>query len=136
LRLSSKKTYKAFIDRTFALKRKLSDFIKKENKKGKKTYAYGASTKGNVLLQFFNLDNRMIKAAADRNPDKWGKRTIGTSIAIISEEQAREEKPDYLLILPWHFLKEFIRREKKYLKSGGKFIVPLPRFKIIGKKDL
>ncbi|MCX6760662.1 MAG: class I SAM-dependent methyltransferase, partial [Candidatus Nealsonbacteria bacterium] len=133
LKLSSKKTYKSFINRILALKKKLYNFIKSENKKGKKVYAYGASTKGSVLLQFFNLDNKMIKAVADRNPDKWGKKMIGTSITIISEEQARKEKPDYFLILPWHFLKEFVQREKKYLKSGGKFIVPLPKFKIIGK---
>lgn len=136
MKLSSKKTYKAFVNRTLALKKKLYDFINKENKKGKNTYVYGASTKGNVLLQFFNLDSRMIQAAADRNPDKWGKKTIGTSIPIISEEQARKEKPSYFLILPWHFLKEFVKREKEYLKSGGKFIVPLPKFKIIGKKGL
>jgi len=136
LKLSSKKTYKAFVSRTLALKKKLYNFIKNENKKGKKTYVYGASTKGNILLQFFNLNNRLIKAAADRNPDKWGKKTIGSSIPIISEEQARKEHPDYFLILPWHFLREFLQREKDYLRAGGKFIVPLPEFKIISKKDL
>jgi hypothetical protein len=61
---------------------------------------------------------------------------VGTLIPIISEEQARREKPDYFLILPWHFLREFIQREKDYLRRGGKFIVPLPQFKIITKKDL
>jgi len=136
LKLSSGKTYKAFASRTLALRKKLYNFIKNENKKGKKVYVYGASTKGNILLQFFNLNNRLIKAAAERNPDKWGKKTIGTYIPIISEEQARKECPDYFLILPWHFLKEFIQREKDYLKAGGKFIVPLPQFKIISKKDL
>jgi len=104
--------------------------------RGKKIYVYGASTKGNTLLQFLNLTNCLIKTAADRNPDKWGKETVGTYIPIISEEQARKERPDYFLILPWHFLEEFLRREKEYLKSGGKFIVPLPSFKIISYKDL
>jgi len=94
-------------------------------------YAYGASTRGNTLLQFYNLDYKMIKAIADRNPIKWGKKTAGTNILIISEEQARKEKPDYFLILPWYFIDEFRNRETEYLKNGGKFIVPLPNFQIV-----
>jgi len=136
LKLSSLETYKDFALRILDLKEKLYNFIKNETQKGKKVYIYGASTKGNTLLQFFNLDSRLIKAAAERNPDKWGKKTVSTLIPIISEEQARKEKPDYFLVLPWHFLKEFLVREKDYLKSGGKFIVPLPLFKVIGYKDL
>ncbi|MBU4298554.1 class I SAM-dependent methyltransferase [Patescibacteria group bacterium] len=135
IKLFSRKTYEAFASRVIDSKNKLYEFIKKETKKGKRVYVYGASTKGNTLLQFCNLDGNLIKAAADRNPDKWGKKTVGTLIPITSEEQARREKPDYFLILPWHFLKEFIQREKDYLKTGGKFIVPLPKFKIIGNKD-
>ncbi|MFH1545315.1 MAG: methyltransferase domain-containing protein [archaeon] len=133
LGLQNKKMYEEFAKRVMEIKRKLSRFIEKENSKGKKIYVYGASTKGNTLLQFFNLNNKLIKAAAERNPDKVGRRTVGTLIPIISEEQARKEKPDYFLILPWHFLKEFKEREKEFLESGGKFIVPLPKFKIIGK---
>ena len=115
------------------IKRKISNFIKEEAEKGKKIYVYGASTKGNTLLQYFNLDNTLITAAAERNPAKWGKKTVGTNIPIISEEQARKEKPDYFLILPWHFIKEFKERETEYIKSGGKFIIPLPEFEIIDK---
>ncbi|MFH1423755.1 MAG: class I SAM-dependent methyltransferase [Candidatus Nealsonbacteria bacterium] len=136
LKLLDKKTYKDFASRVISLGKKLSSFIKKEVKSGKKVYVYGASTKGNTLLQFYNLDRTLIKAAAERNPKKWGKKTVATLIPIISEEQARGEHPDYFLILPWHFLKEFIRRERNYLQAGGKFIVPLPDFKIIGRKDL
>lgn len=136
LNLSDRKTYDDFASRVISLKEKLYNFIKNEVEKGKKVYVYGASTKGNTLLQFFKLDYRLIKAAADRNPNKWGKKTVGTLIPIISEEQARKEKPDYFLILPWHFLKEFIRREDNYLRAGGKFIVPLPNFRIISNKDL
>ena len=84
-------------------------------------------------MQYFNLDNSLIAAAAERNSTKWGKKTVGTNIPIISEEQARAEKPDYFLILPWHFLKEFKEREAEYLKGGGKFIIPLPKFEIIDK---
>ena len=131
LSLINKKVYQDFVFRINELKKMTRNFINDEVKKGKKVYVYGASTKGNTMLQFYNLSYPMIKAAADRNSIKWGKKTIGTLIPIISEERARLERPDYFLILPWHFLKEFIKREEDYLKSGGKFIVPLPNFKII-----
>ena len=98
---------------------------------GKKIHAYGASTKGNTILQYYGLDNTLIETIADRNPDKWSRRTIGTNLKIISEEESRSLNPDYYLILPWHFLEEFRQREKEFLKNGGKFIVPLPDFKII-----
>lgn len=131
LSLFSEKVYQNFVSRIMELRAKTKGFIESEVKKGKKVYVYGASTKGNTMLQFYDLKYPMIKAAADRNPIKWGKRTVATLIPIISEEQARSEKPDYFLILPWHFLKEFMKREENYLKSGGKFIVPLPNLKII-----
>jgi hypothetical protein len=105
--------------------------VKNEHENGKKIYVYGASTKGNTLLQFCKLDRTLIAAAAERNPDKWGKRTAGTLIPIISEEKARADKPDYFLVLPWHFIEEFKEREKAYLDAGGKLIVPLPNFRII-----
>lgn len=136
LGLQRKETYDQFVSRVYKIRDDLCGFIRSEVNKGKKIYIYGASTKGNTLLQFFNLDSGLIKAAADRNPIKWGKKTIGTNIPIISEEQARKEKPDYFLILPWHFMSEFLQREKRYLKSGGKFIVPLPKFRIISGVDL
>jgi len=106
-------------------------FIKEQVSRGKKVYVYGASTKGNTLLQYFGLDRTLITAAAERNADKWGKVTVGTHIPIVSEEEARAAKPDYFLVLPWHFLEEFQKREKAYLLSGGKFIVPMPHFTLI-----
>ncbi len=136
LGLAGKKPYEEFAMRVNLLKRKTFDFISSEAKEGKKIYVYGASTKGNTLLQFYNLDSTLIKFAAERNPDKFGKKTVGTLIPIISEEQARKDKPDYFLVLPWHFLKEFVQRESEYLKTGGKFIVPLPEYKIIGKENM
>lgn len=129
--LYSRETYYEFVKRVLGIKEKVFNFIKEEVAKGKKIYVYGASTKGNTLLQFFNLDNSLITAAAERNQDKWGKKTVGTNVPIISEAQAREDKPDYFLVLPWHFMKEFRERESEYLKNGGKFIVPLPEFMII-----
>jgi cyclopropane fatty-acyl-phospholipid synthase-like methyltransferase len=106
-------------------------FIKDEVKKGKKVYVYGASTKGNVILQYYGLDTRLITAASERSPEKWGKYTIGTWIPIVSEEEARRAKPDYFLVLPWAFLPEFVAREKAWTDGGGKFIVPLPEFRIV-----
>lgn len=133
LGLNNRAVYDEFVKRVFDIKEKVFNFIKDEVKKGKKVYVYGASTKGNTLLQFFNLNNELITAAAERNSDKWGKKTVGTLIPIISEQQARDEKPDYFLVLPWHFIKEFKEREKNYLMNGGKFIIPLPEFSIIGE---
>jgi hypothetical protein len=98
---------------------------------GRTIHVYGASTKGNTILQYAGLDRQLIQYAADRNPDKWGSHTIRTEIPIISEEDSREMKPDYYLVLPWHFLDEFLDRERTYLEAGGKFIVPLPEVRVI-----
>ena len=133
--LDNHDVYHQFATRIQTLKEKTYSFIKNEVNSGKKIYIYGASTRGTILLQFYNLDNKLIKAAADRNPIKWGKKIAGIDIPIISEEQARKENPDYFLILPWYFLTEFVQREKEYLNRGGKFIVPLPDFKIIDSSD-
>jgi len=131
LGLGDKKVYDDFVKRVEEIKEKTVALIKKEVAVGKKVYVYGASTKGNTVLQYFGLDDKLIGAAAERNPDKWGKKTVGTNIPIISEDQARAEKPDYFLVLPWHFLAEFREREKDYFAAGGKFIVPFPEFEII-----
>ena len=129
--LEKKETYLDFANRVNSLKNKLNDFIKEEISNGKSIYAYGASTKGNTLLQFYNLNNKLISKAADRDSKKFGKMTIGSNIPVISEEQARDEKPDYFLVLPWHLVDFFKERENEFLNNGGKFIVPLPDFKII-----
>lgn len=106
-------------------------FIKEEVAKGKKIYVYGASTKGNVILQYYGLDNTLITAASERSPEKWGKYTVGTWIPIVSEEEARKANPDYFLVLPWAFFQEFYEREKEWRNTGGKFIVPLPEFRVV-----
>ena len=102
---------------------------------GKKVYVYGASTKGNTILQYCGIDKTTIPRAADRNPDKWRRRTLGSDILIIPEEQARRESPDYFLVLPWHFIDGFKRREQEFLTRGGKFILPLPEVRVIGLDD-
>ena len=131
LKLAEKETYFRFASRVDAIREEVYHFIRRETEKGKIVYVYGASTKGNTLLQYFDIDHNLIQAAAERNPDKFGKKTVGTLIPIISEEEARRRKPDYFLVLPWHFLRVFIHQEKKYLGSGGHFIVPLPKMTII-----
>ena len=133
MNLNSEQPYKEFFERCEKLKEKTILFIKKEVAAGKIIHAYGASTKGNTILQYYELDNKLIDAIADRNPDKWSRKTIGTNLKIISEEESRVLKPDYFFILPWHFLDEFKKREKDFLNSGGKFIVPLPDLEIIEK---
>lgn len=129
--LYNKATYDAFMERVFGIRDRVVEFIKGEKAAGKKIYVYGASTRGNSLLQCFSIDHQLITAAAERNPDKYGKKTVGTLIPIISEAQARAEKPDYFLVLPWQFIEEFKKREIEFLRGGGKFIVPLPEFQII-----
>lgn len=131
LNLDKEETWLNFYDKILNLKSKTVSFITEEKAKGKKIWGYGASTKGNTLLQFFNLDNTLIDGIAERSKFKFGLKTVGTNIPIYSESEMRDANPDYLLILPWHFIDEFIERESEFLKNGGKFIVPCPEFKII-----
>lgn len=119
-----------------SLGKQLISFVQQAKRDGKTIWAYGASTKGNTLLQYFNLTELDIDAVAERNPLKHGLRTIGTNIPIRSEEEMRSAQPDYLLILPWHFINEFTVREADYLNKGGAFIVPCPEFKIITKEQV
>lgn len=121
-----------FYNRINDLKTKVVDFIKTEKSKGKTIYGYGASTKGNTLLQYFGLDHTLITAIAERSIYKWGLKTVGTNIPIISEDEMRAKNPDYLLTLPYHFINEFVERERELLEGGAKFIVPCPKFEIIG----
>ena len=107
------------------------EFIKKKTKLGKKIFLYGASTKGNTLLQCYGLTNKEIPFAAERSKVKWGKYTIGSGVKIISEENARKLNPDYFLVMPYGFISEFVKREKKWLNTGGKFLLPYPNFKIL-----
>jgi NDP-4-keto-2,6-dideoxyhexose 3-C-methyltransferase len=130
LGLSGKRIYEDFATRVLSIREKVRRFIQEEISQGKKIYVYGASTKGNTILQYFELDHRTIRAAAERNPDKWGKYTVGTSVPIVSEQEARVEADDFL-VLPWHFSDEFRMRERAFLERGGKLIIPLPTPRII-----
>lgn len=131
-KLDTPEPYLEFFKNISDLKDQTFDFIKSEKSNGKTIWGYGASTKGNTLLQWFNLDHSLIDGIAERNPVKYGLKTVGTNIPIYSEDDMRNAHPDYLLVLPWHFIKEFSQREKEYLDNGGKFIVPCPKFDIVG----
>jgi len=129
--LDTDQPFKKFKDNIERNRNDLLFFINQERAKGKKIFVYGASTKGNVLLQYCGLNQEIIPYAADRNPRKWGTRTLGSNIPIISEEDARAMNPDYFLVLPYHFLDEMKVREKNFIDKGGKFIVPVPNVKLI-----
>ena len=134
--MDDEKPYLDFANSIKNQKTQTFDFIKNEVNNNKIIHVYGASTWGNTLLQYYGLNSNLIKAASERNSSKWGKRTVGTNIPIISEDESRKIKPDYYLILPWYFLDEFLEREKLFLLENGKFIVPLPKFKIIQYSDV
>jgi GDP-mannose 4,6-dehydratase len=125
--------FKHFMDNCDNQINKLKKFIDVVNKNNKKIYIYGASTKGNCLLQYGNITENDVKYAVERNPKKEGKMT-STGIRIIMEDQMRKEQPDYLLVLPWHFKNEIIQREYDFLEKGGQLIFPFPEFEIIGSK--
>jgi SAM-dependent methyltransferase len=131
LELDTDKPYQHFQDRINVHRDKLLSLLKKLRGEGKKIHIYGASTKGNTILQWCGIDNRIVEYAAERNPDKFGARTIGTDIPIISEDESRKMKPDYYLVLPWHFADEFLKRESKMLDAGVGMIFPLPEIKVV-----
>ena len=131
MKLDTISPYLAFKERIFEHRDSLRKLILSLVKSGKKVYGYGASTKGNVLLQFCEFTSLEIPFIAEVNEEKFGKYTPGTHIKIISEEEAKMNKPDYFLVLPWHFKDNILSREKEYLKTGVKFIFPLPEIEII-----
>lgn len=130
-RLLKIETWKQFYRDICAMRDQCVDFIKREVLSGRSVWVYGASTKGNVILQFYGLDYRMIEAACDRSGDKQGKYTVGTGIPILNDRKMREANPDYCLLLPYAFLQEFIKRESVWRSSGGSFIVPIPSFHVV-----
>jgi hypothetical protein len=129
--LDTPKPYRDFEDRVFRHRKNLTELIEALVADGKKIIGYGASTKGNVLLQFCGLNPNHIPYIAEVNEDKFGSFTPGTNIPIISEAEAKAMKPDYFFVLPWHFKNNILEREKDYIAQGGKFIFPLPEIEIV-----
>jgi hypothetical protein len=129
--LNTPKPFRDFEERVFRHRDDLKRLIQELVIDGKKVFGYGASTKGNVLLQFCGLTSREIPVIAEVNQDKFGCVTPGSHIPIVSESEAKAMAPDYFLVLPWHFKDNILRRERKYLSEGGKFIFPFPEIEIV-----
>jgi len=132
LALDTDAPYATFRDHIETIRKDLQSFLRKAKADGKLVHGYGASTKGSITLQYCGVNSDLVPAIADRNPRKWGQYTIGTHIKIISEEESRRAKPDYYLVLLWHFLPEFKTREVDFLKRGGRFLVPSPTVRLGG----
>jgi hypothetical protein len=124
--------YHQFRERVFHHRERLLETLADLSRNGAKVFGYGASTKGNVILQFCGLTSVQLPVIAEVNPSKFGKFTPGTHIPIVSEEAAHAMHPDYLLVMPWHFRQNLIEREAPYLAGGGKMIFPLPQIDIVG----
>jgi SAM-dependent methyltransferase len=129
--LNTPKPFRDFEERVFRHREDLTRLVRSLVGDGKKVLGYGASTKGNVVLQFCGLGPADIPAIAEVNPEKFGRVTPGSRIPIVSEKDAKAMAPDYFLVLPWHFKDGILRREKDYLAAGGKFIFPFPEIEIV-----
>jgi hypothetical protein len=129
--LGTPRPFREFEERVFRHRADLIRLLKVLAADGKKVLGYGASTKGNVTLQFCGVTTSEIAAIADVNPEKFGRETPGTHIPIVSETDAKAMNPDYFLVLPWHFKEGILQREQEYIARGGKFIFPFPEIEII-----
>lgn len=125
--------YEAFRSRVFHHRDALLALLADLSRQGASVLGYGASTKGNVILQFCGITTAQIPCIAEVNPDKFGKFTPGTHIPIVSETEAHAMKPDCLLVMPWHFRDNLVKREAAYLQRGGRMIFPLPEIQIVGR---
>lgn len=135
MELDTDKPYVAFQERIERLKDELNKILFDIRARGERVHIYGASTKGNVLLQWYGINRVIVDCAADRNPQKAGSKTLGTDIPIVTEEESRAAKPDYYLVLPWHFKREFLERERDAIMAGTKMIFPLPEVEIVSKDN-
>ena len=145
IKLKSVETYSSFFQEAVRNRDECLSWLGKQYACGAKIHVYGASTKGNVLLQWYRLagtwlannvdtdTHPWIQCAADKSPEKWGMYTVGSGIPIVSDEESRRMRPDIYLVLPYAFKQEFIEREKDFLARGGKLVFPLPRFEVVGQ---
>lgn len=124
-------TFVAFSERLKVHREDISSFFADAKRKNWKVFGYGASTKGNVLLQYCGITSDDLECIAEVNEDKFGKFTPGTLIPIVSEQEAKSRKPDVFFVLPWHFREFILAKEAQYLKSGGRFFFPLPKGEVV-----
>jgi hypothetical protein len=125
--------FREFEETVFRHRTDLTQLIRTLRDDGARVMGYGASTKGNVLLQFCGFTEDDIQAIAEVNPDKFGRVTPGSAISIIPEDDMREAHPDYLVVFPWHFRDAIVEREEAYLRKGGRLVFPLPEIEIVGE---
>lgn len=129
--LGTPRPFRDFEERVYRHREDLTRLLGALVGDGKRVLGYGASTKGNVVLQFCGIGPELVPAIAEVNEDKFGAYTPGTHIPIVSEAEARASEPDYFLVLPWHFKEGIIRREQEFLQRGGKMIFPFPEIEIV-----
>jgi hypothetical protein len=129
--LNTPRPYREFEERVFRHRSDLRRLLETLNSDGKKVIGYGASTKGNVVLQFCGIGPDLVSCIAEVNEDKFGAFTPGTGIPIVSEADAYAMQPDYLLVLPWHFRDGIVRREAEFLARSGRMIFPFPEIEIV-----
>jgi NDP-4-keto-2,6-dideoxyhexose 3-C-methyltransferase len=132
LGLDTPSPYAAFRERVARHRDELRAFLGEHRRAGRRIAGYGASTKGNVLLQFCGVTREEMGCIAEVNSDKFGRFTPGTLIPIVSEEEARRSKPEMFLVLPWHFRENIVERERPWLEGGGRLVFPLPRLDVVG----
>jgi len=131
LGLDTLRPFAEFRSRVLAHRHQLRAQLEDIRARGERVLGYGASTKGNVILQFAGIDRDLLPAIAEVNEDKFGCVTPGTWIPIISEADARARKPDYFLVFPWHFRAGIVEREAAYLAAGGRLLFPLPTIDVV-----
>ena len=131
LKLNEHHVWKKFEQDVINHRNHLISFLKNAHDSGKKILGYGASTKGNVMLQYCGITKELLPGILERDPKKFGMVTPGTRIPIISEDEGREMKPDILIVFPWHFYKEIVLRESDFINRGGVLLFPLPEFKLV-----
>ena len=123
--------YDRLRNRVLAHREEVRHFFSLARAAGKQVYGYGASTKGNIVLNYCGLTTKDVLAIGDRNPEKNGLTTPGTRIPIVAHADLRKRRADYLFVLIWHFRREVIRDERDYIMSGGKLVFDLPRLHVV-----
>jgi hypothetical protein len=131
LGLAQLDVYRRFAERAADHKRELTRFLGELKQSGKRVFGYGASTKGNVLIQYCGIGPDLVSCIAEVNEDKFGSFTPRSHIPIVSEAEARAKNPDYFVAFPWHFRAGILRREQPFLQRGGRLIFPLPRIDVV-----
>lgn len=132
-KLDTVEPYERFAKDVWKNLRELKLFVQDANRAGKTVAILAASTRGATIWQAAGIDEKNILFAVERNPEKVGKYFNAVGIKIVSEEEAREVNPSYMIVGPWFFAEEIIDREKDYIDNGGALVIPLPKLEIVRK---